>query len=102
MTITVSLWDLRNTNGEIRVFVFQDAPEFRNIGGQADLRRHEVLEFLERAGSSEEEARQLLEDVLRQSRVHRRRFQLSAEQLAHLREFTPELGTSLTEGSVGL
>lgn len=92
MTITVSLWNLQDSTGEIRVFAFQDAPEFRTTGGLIDLRLHEVLEFLERAGLSHEEAQQLLEDVLRQPpRVHRRRFEVSPLQLDRLREFAPEL-----------
>jgi hypothetical protein len=95
MTITVSLWDLRNSNEEIRLFAFQDAPEFRTTGGLANLRRYEVLEFLERAGLKEEEAQRLLEDVLREPRIHHHRFQLSTEQLALLREFTPDLVATL-------
>lgn len=39
MTITISLWNLRNSNQEIRIFAFQDAPEFRTTGGLADLCR---------------------------------------------------------------
>src|SRR5713226_1671153 len=69
MTVTVSLLNLRNSNEEIRLFAFQDAPEFRTTGGLADLRRYEVLEFLERAGLTKEEAQWFLEDVLRQRRV---------------------------------
>jgi len=96
MTITISLWNLQDPNGEIRVFGFQDAPEFRTTGGLIDLRLHEVLEFLERAGLSHEEAQQLLEEVLRQPpRVHRRRFELSPVQLERLREFVPEFMTPL-------
>ena len=94
MTITVSLWNLRNSTEEIRLFAFQDAPEFHTTGGQADLRHHEVLDLLERAGMGGEDALQLLEHVLRQPRVQRRRFQLSPEQLARVREFTPEVITT--------
>jgi hypothetical protein len=95
MRITVSLWNLRNSNEDIRLFAFQDAPEFRTTGGLADLRRHEVLEFLERAGMTKEEAQWLLEDVLRQRGIQRRLFQLSPEQLALLRDFTPDLVAAL-------
>jgi hypothetical protein len=96
MTIAVSLWNLSNRNEEIRLFAFQDEPEFRTTGGLADLRHHEVLGFLERAGLTEEDAQQLLGDVLRQPpRVRRPRFRLSPERLARLRDFAPELITAL-------
>ena len=96
ITITISLWNLQDSNGEIRVFGFQDAPEFRTTGGLIDLPLHEALEFLERAGLSQEKAQQLLEEVLRQpARVHRRRFDLSPVQLERLREFAPEFITAL-------
>ena len=95
MTITVSLWNLRNSDEYIRLFAFQGAPEFRTTGGLADLRRHEVLEFLELAGMTKEEAQWLLEDVLRQRGIQGRLFQLSPEQLALLREFTPDLVAAL-------
>lgn len=96
MTVTFSLWNLQDPGGTIRVFGFQDAPEFRTTGGLIDLPHHEVLEFLERAGLGHEEARQLLEDVLRQPpRVRRRRLELSPQRLDGLRGFVPELITPL-------
>jgi hypothetical protein len=91
MTLTISLWNLNNEHQEIRVFAFEDAPEFRTMGGQADLRGHEVLELLERAGATPEDGRQLLEQVLRTNRVQRRQFVLTDDQVAHVRRFAPDL-----------
>jgi len=89
MRITLSLLNL---DGEVRVFAFQDAPQFKDVGSQDDLHHHEVLELLERAGLPHEEATALLEAVLQQPpRVKRRSFDLSPEQLEGLRLFAPEL-----------
>jgi hypothetical protein len=96
MTISVSLYNLQDAVGHIRVFVFQDAPEFRTTGGQADQPLHEVLELLERAGLTQGAAQQLLESVLRQPpRVQRRRLQLTPDQVIRMREFVPELTEAL-------
>jgi hypothetical protein len=93
MRITLSLLNL---NGEVRVFAFQDAPQFKDVGSYDDLHHHEVLELLERAGLTHEEATVLLESVLQQPpRVKRRSFDLSAAQVEGLRQFAPELMEAL-------
>jgi hypothetical protein len=92
MTITVSVLNMPDSSRDIRVFAFQDEPQFRPTGGTVDLHRHEVLELLERAGLTHEEGERFLEDVVRHPpRVHRRRFNLSPEQLESLQRFAPDL-----------
>jgi hypothetical protein len=89
MRITLTLLNL---NGEVRVFAFQDAPQFKDVGSHDDLHHHEVLELLERAGLPHEEATALLQGVLQQPpRAKRRSFDLSPVQLQALRQFAPEL-----------
>jgi hypothetical protein len=93
MRITLSFLNL---NGEVRVFGFQDAPQFKDVGSYDDLHHHEVLELLERAGSTHEDATALLEEVLHQPpRVKRRSFDLSPAQVESLRQFAPELMEAL-------
>jgi hypothetical protein len=88
VTVTVSFLVLPGEIKQVRTFIFQDAPEFRTVGDHVDLPLHEVLEFLNRIGASEQDSQRILELVLQVPvTVQRKRFDLNAAQEAEARRF---------------
>ncbi len=90
MTVTVSFLVLPGDIKRVKTFIFQDAPEFRTVGDHVDLALHEVLEFLNRVGVSEQDSQRILELVLEEPvTVQRKRFDLNTAQEAQARHFLP-------------
>jgi len=85
--VTVTFWALPGEGQLVRTFIFQDDPDFRLVGDYADLPQHEVLEFLSRLGVNPQDSQSILELVLQQPTVQRRRFNLNATQEVQARRF---------------
>jgi hypothetical protein len=90
VTVTVSFLALPGDIKRVRIFIFQDAPEFKTVGDHVDFPLHEVLEFLSRIGVNEKDSQRILELVLHEPvTVQRKRFDLNAAQEAGARHFFP-------------
>jgi hypothetical protein len=88
-TFTLINWIEQYPFGNVvRAVLFQDSPESLPTGSVGYFRPHEFLEFLERAGLNETDAKQLLEELIQKpAQVLRRSFNLSRESFIQLREF---------------
>jgi hypothetical protein len=75
----------RREDDRVHSFIYLDFPEFRAYGDYAALANHEVLELLNCLGLSNDAAQQFLSLILDQTTV-RRRFPISADQEALLRQ----------------
>ena len=82
---TVSVTFMRDENGRLKTFIYQDSPEFRHDGDYADLAMHEVLQLLNHLGLKEGDAENFLQQVLKHKTV-RRQFQLGPEQETQVRQ----------------
>jgi hypothetical protein len=90
VTVTVSFLVLPGEIKRVRTFIFQDAPEFRNVGDHVDLPLHEALEFLNRIGVGQQDSQRILELVLQEPvTVQRKRFDLNTAQETEARRFFP-------------
>ena len=94
-TLHVSFWHARTQQGEaeqpdrVQTFVFEDAPQYKNTGDQAHLAPNEVRELLAALGLNEQQGNQLLETILQEQGIQRRRFNISEEQAGRVRNFFP-------------
>jgi len=75
--------------GRILASIYQDLPQYKNTGAQAELSHDEVRQLLEGLGSSRAQAQEILERVVT-ARVHRRQYKLSPEQESRARQVFPE------------
>jgi hypothetical protein len=87
--VTIALHLLTGSPGRILASIYQDLPQYKRTGAQAELSHDEVAELLEGLGSSREQAQEILERV-RTARVHRRQYKLSPEQEGRARQVFPE------------
>lgn len=85
MVVTVTF--IRDDDGRVDTFIYQDHPEHRDDGDKANLAPHEALELLNRLGLTQPISENLLELVLSQpTRVRRRQFELDAQHEIQLRQ----------------
>jgi hypothetical protein len=87
--VTIALHLLTGSPGRILACIYQDMPQYKNTGAQAELSHDEVLQLLEGLGSSWEQAQEILERAVT-ARVHRRQYKLSPEQESRARQVFPE------------
>jgi hypothetical protein len=79
-TVSISFLRLQDEHNHIRTFAYKDSPEWSELGTYDDFGHHEVLELLARLGMADDAAQGLLELIIREPRIHRRQFRLTAEQ----------------------